>query len=245
VDALRAEAESRGKTAYKIWRREWMADWDAFVGQVFDAWDPETHVTPSQPTQWKQCVLGMDFGFSESHAGALTAWLRYETEERGRTISHWHCAEEVVRIHETVEAFWLPQVARLATKWRGTHFDERTGRDVQNPVPMLYCDPARPDHIATLRKAQSRDGAAHWHTREAENDVWSGIVTLAEHIEAKRLTVHESCEVLRQELPSYQWEQTNDGALKEKPRKVRDNAVDSARYALHSDRIAHRLTIAK
>lgn len=220
VDKLRAEAAARGRTALKLFEREWEASWDAFVGQVFDAWDPNVHIVRTHPKEWGRLVLGKDWGFSESHAGALTSWVE--------TDYGWHCAEEVVATHQTVETFWVPRVAEQAEKW-GKGKTRRTGQK-----PAMYADPARPDHIATMRMRQK----GRWDTYEANNQVMEGIVTMAEWIEGrdpgKRITVHASCETLATELGAYQWEQTGDGAFKEKPKKVGDNAVDSARYALHS-----------
>lgn len=229
VDRLRTEAAARGRTALKLFEREWEASWDAFVGQVFDAWDPAVHVVRAHPKQWGRLVLGKDWGFSESHAGALTSWVE--------TDYGWHCAAEVVATHQTVETFWVPRVAEQCARWHGVAQQKKP-----SPKPIMYADPARPDHIQTMRMRQQ----SRWATLEANNQVMEGIVTMAEWIEGrtpgKRITIHESCETLITEIGAYQWEQTPDGTFKEKPKKVGDNAVDSGRYALHSAGTVHGIS---
>ena len=205
IDALRAEAEARGKTALKIWRREWMADWQAFVGQVFEDWAPETMVVePPEGMEFEAVIGGMDFGFAESHPGAVTVW--------GRRNEKWWCIAEVYEAGKTIETFWIPRLQALG-KAHG--------------LGTVYCDPARPDHIQTLRNAGIR---AH----PGENEVWGGIVTVAGLMESGRLRVSPKCPNLIGEIPGYRWEETRDGALRERPAKVRDHAIDSMRYALHS-----------
>jgi hypothetical protein len=220
IDRLRAEAEARGKTALKLWQREWMASWDAFLGQVFDMFDPSVHVVSEHPQTYRRVVLGKDWGFSDSHPGGLTTWLE--------TDYGWHCADEVRATHQTVESYWVPRVVEQTSTWR-----------VAGKPAALFCDPARPDHIQTMRNEQK----GRWHTFEANNSVMEGIVTCCQWLEGrgkqKRITVHRKCESLIRELPTYQWEQTADGQSREKPRKAADDMVDSMRYALHSAATVH------
>lgn len=210
INAMRDAALARGRTAYKIWQREWMADWKAFVGQVFEAWDESRMVVQELP-KFVRIVGGLDFGFSESHPGALVLWGM--DAER-----NWYAIDEVYAAGQTVNTFWLPKIKALAT----TYYPK---------MDTLWCDPARPDHIFDIR----RTSGDMWTTREANNDVWSGIVEIATLMEKNKFRVHARCENLIRELPSYQWEQTSEGMFKERPKKVLDHAIDASRYALASE----------
>jgi hypothetical protein len=206
LDARRADAEARGPMHLRVWRREYMADWDAFVGQIFEAWDASVHVVDHEVARPEHSVIGVDWGFSESHPGAVEVLT--QVGER------WTVAQEIVATGKTIEAWWVPRIVEAQRRW-----DARA----------IWCDPARPDAIAALRR-----GGAHG-VREAKNSVLDGIITIATLLERDALRVHSSCRLLRAQMPGYRWESQRDGTLREKPRKAQDDAIDALRYALHSE----------
>lgn len=214
LEESRREAEARGPTSTKLWKREFMADFSAFVGQVFEAWDRETMVVEDAPAEQDRvrAVMGVDWGFSESHAGVAEVCV-LDTDGR------WHVVEETRKTGRTIESYWVPEINRLAREWN---------------VEKVWCDPARPDAIAALRRHGDRP--EDMNVGEANNDVWSGIVTCATLIESGKLRVRNGCRGLTEEIPAYTWEQTREGHFREKPKKIRDDCVDALRYAMHSER---------
>lgn len=207
LDADRLAAESRGPTSARLWRREMLADWDAFVGQVFEAWSEARHVTSALPATRTRCSAGVDWGFTGSHPGVLEVHVLDDRD-------CWWVVDEVAAVGQTIEGFWLPRIREAVEAWR---------------VDAVWCDPARPDAIAALRRA----GIAG--VREANNAVMDGVIHLATLLESDRLRVHERCALLRRQMIGYRWDEARDGTVRERPRKAQDDAVDAVRYALHSE----------
>ncbi len=165
-------------------------------------------VVGSVPEDLDRIVVGVDWGFSESHAGVMLVC--------GQLGEQWYVLEEVVAHGETIENYWCARAQALHAKYG---------------VNVVWAPDDRPDGVKALRRAS--DSA--WATREAKRDPWGGIIALAALMERGGLRVHRSCDTLIKQLASYRWEQTKDGHSKEKPHKAFDDAVDALRHALHSE----------
>jgi hypothetical protein len=208
MEEARRAAERAGPTSHKLWRREWLADWSAFVGQVFEVWDESTMVTRDEPARRVRTVMGQDWGFTESHAGVLEVAAQAPD-------GTWTLVDEIAAIGKTTEGWWVPRIADAAKRWR---------------ADVVYCDPARPDAIAALRRA-----APELYVREANNAVLDGVIHMATLMETGKFRVHERCRLFREEVVGYRWEEARDGTVRERPVKARDNAIDASRYALFSE----------
>lgn len=219
IAAARLEAEKSGPTALRLWAREWEADFSAFVGAVYgDAWDPRRHVVDEvpDPSAFGRCVVGLDFGFSESHPGVALVL--------GRTPDlRWWAVDELAETGRTAD-WWAAALRRLHDTWG---------------FRTAWCDPSRPDSIVTLQR-----GAKGYAVREASNEVFNGIVAVATALETDRLRVHRRCERLIAELPAYRWETDSHGNALEKPHKAFDDANDCLRYGIASEGQARQLWMA-
>lgn len=137
VERIRMEAVAAGTTATKIWEREWLASFDAFAGQVYSEWNPETMVVDDDdiPARFDEVVGGLDWGFSDTHPGALEI-LGYVAAD-----DSWWVVDELVQIKQTVESYWRPQVDARMREWtRGINRDGVRRTDDEG---ALYCDPAQ------------------------------------------------------------------------------------------------------
>jgi len=209
VEAARLEAERAGPTAMRLWAREWEADFASFTGSIFDAFDPELHVVDEVPlpSAYARTVVGLDFGFSESHPGVALVLGR--TPDR-----RWWVCDEVAAVGKTVD-WWSGELGRLHRSWG---------------FKTAWADPSRPDSIAMLRRA-----AKGYSILEARNEVFGGIVSVATELECGRLRVARRCARLVAELPAYRWETDSHGNALEKPHKAFDDAIDACRYGIASE----------
>lgn len=220
IEARRLQAEAAGPTAMKLWRQENLADWTQFKGKIFERWDPDRMVVREIPSRFQRMVAGMDWGFSESHAGVFLV-CGQDAENR------WWVVDEDVNHDGTIEGYWLPLAREKAKTWALKHDDAQ-----------LWLPNDRKDGIRAFRHATDGKGACGWTVRDAMRDpgtVWTGIVTLSTLIDQDKLRVHARCDTLRRQLPSYRWEEAKDGHMLEKPHKAFDDSVDALRYALHSE----------
>lgn len=76
--------------------------------------------------------------------------------------------------------------------------------------------------------------AGHDGLAKATNDVGDGIRSVSSALAAGRLLVHESCEGLLSEMPSYAWDRKASDAGQDRPLKVDYHSVDALRYVVHS-----------
>lgn len=196
-----------------VYRRNFEADWDAFDGQVFEDWDPRTHiVAPSQcPTDGERIVAGQDWGFS--NPGCQLRVIRrdgrlYVTREHYERRLH-------VRLPEP-QRCWV-SLARTA---------QREGCET------WWCDPASSENIDHFY-------SAGLDARQAVNSVVDGIECVSMMLHGDRtgpkLVISADCENLIRELPGYHYAVDSRGVSLERPVKADDHSVDALRYAVHSE----------
>jgi len=164
-------------------------------GVIYDWWDSEL-VTHELPEDYTRTLYGVDWGFNSPSAAVVIL----------ETSDGYHIADELYARGLTTQDL-AGELDSLVSEW-GT-----------GPI---YCDPAEPANIETLRRAGL-------NVKQAENDVLPGIqcVTSNRH----GLTVHEQCRNWRNEIQGYEWK--GDGA--DKPVKANDHLMDAMRYALFTD----------
>lgn len=207
------EVESARRTLpAAFFKREWCASWDAFHGQIYEDWNPETMVfdhAPDDPRRLPRgttTVLAIDWGFAA--AGCALAVRIYPNE----------LVEVVDEVYEAgrLDGWWDEQIARLWRLWR---------------AHRIWADPEGAARIATL----ADDGLP---IEGAANDVGPGIREVAKAIRQNRLRVHAKCANLIRQLSSYRWRElkgSETGERAEVPQKGDDHAVDPLRYALFSE----------
>ena len=214
VEHARLEAERAGPTAQKLWKREWMADFASFVGQVYPGWDPARMVVDAPPPGHpSRVVAGLDWGFSVGHAGVIEVCALHGTV--------WYVVDEISAEGRSMD-WWVPQIGRILR----TH-----------GVRTVYCDPSQRASIQLLQREVRKSGPGPWaQFVEADNAVEDGVLCVATLMDRDELRVIRRCEQLRRRIPGYVWDSVSAGGMagtfREKPRKLHDNELDALRYAL-------------
>ncbi len=197
----------------RYFMREYMASFDAFVGQVYEEFDRKVHVVKKAdlPSEFAEIRVGVDWGFR--NPGAMVV-LGFDND------GNWWAVEEIVRERTYVDSSeagvtWLSIAQDLNARFRPSAF---------------LCDPSRAEYIRSFR-------AAGLPAKGADNRVASGIQRVATllHVpggEAPRLRFAESLAHLLSEIQGYRWREDDRSA--EEPVKENDHALDALRYALSS-----------
>ena len=212
---LASEMEkARKRLAPAVFRRNYMADFFAFVGKVFESFvDDDMHIVDRIPRgAFLHTWGGIDWGFSNpgaaicfgaTAAGDIYAWAEDYTSRL--TVSP-------------------PPQKPYADCW--------LQRFKRRDLPHWWADPSLPGHLQTCREAGVLVSAA-------DNAILPGIdlvTTLLQPVELRpgftrpSLRIHRSCRNLRRELVSYTYDDKTG-----KPVKENDHAVDGFRYGLYSE----------
>lgn len=92
-----------------------------------------------------------------------------------------------------------------------------------NKHKEIYADWARPENIREIY-------LAGYNIKDAKKDVKKGI----DSVRSKNLFIHCNSNNLISEIKSYSWKKDREGKLLEEPIKIKDDACDALRYAIHS-----------
>lgn len=92
-----------------------------------------------------------------------------------------------------------------------------------NKNKEIYADWARPENIREIY-------LAGYNIKDAKKDVKKGI----DSVRSKNLFIHSNSHNLISEIKSYSWKKDREGKLLEEPIKIKDDACDALRYAIHS-----------
>lgn len=204
-------AQARRELPARYFAREYMASFEAFVGQVYEEFDRKIHLaTPEQlPKSFDEVRVGVDWGFRNPGAMIVVGLDGDGT---------WWAVEEFYKQRLPVDSptagvSWVSVAKKMAEQWR--------------PAAFL-CDPSRPEHIRAFC-------AAGLPAKAADNHVAAGIQRVATllHVEAgssPRLRFLQSLTQLLSEIVNYRWREDDPAA--EEPVKENDHALDALRYAL-------------
>ncbi|MCB9479302.1 MAG: hypothetical protein H6683_06435 [Deltaproteobacteria bacterium] len=209
---LAAEVDqARRDLPERYFAREYLASFDAFIGQVYEEFDPATHVVDDAdlPAAFKEVRVGVDWGYR--NPGAMIVVGRDGDDV-------WWVVEEIVRAKVAVDSShgnktWVDYAKELHRKY---------------PSARFLCDPAMPGHLRSFR-------AVGIPAQAADNRVAAGIQLVATLMHplpetGPRLRVHRRCTHLLAEIPNYRWQE--DDIAAEEPVKQDDHALDALRYAL-------------
>lgn len=205
----REEVEAaRRQLPAAYFRREWEASWEAFHGQIYEAWSKvlmqvdllggvTAELMPPART-----VMGVDWGFA--NPGALVV-------ARQLVDGRWEVVEEVQESGK-LPGWWQTKITDLWRKWK---------------VETIWCDPEDAGRIAAL----VADGLP---ARKANNDVHAGIRHLAALMAQQRLRVDRTCTKLADQVEAYHWKEDRSGRRSEQPVKENDHLCDALRYSIFS-----------
>jgi hypothetical protein len=222
--AVDPEEVERARQTLPGWafRREWEGNPQNYSGQIYPDWSERDHVVAHALVpprrEWEHCVVGVDWGYSEGHAGVMLVVAR----ARGA----WWVVREVAEYQQPLDPFWLDVGRSLEREFR----------------PRTYwCDPAGGKE-GSLRELDGVTEEAD--VLGAVNAVEDGIQVVAGLIKSGRLFVSDQCPGLVRELPDYRWAAAQDERFKQVPRKIDDDRVDALRYAIASELLGGEVTVA-
>ena len=178
----------------------------------------------SDPNWWRVFGEG-ELGFSES-----LIW------------NHWQITNEIPNSNNYCYGldfgFNHPTALIKVTEFDGDYYAEeliyQSGLTNQNIISKLkdlnidknkeiFADYSRPENIREIY-------LAGFNIKDANKDVKKGI----DSVRSKNLYIHSGSKNLISELRSYSWKTDRDGKLLEEPIKIKDDASDALRYAIHS-----------
>jgi hypothetical protein len=228
----RAEIErARATRTARAFAQEYLANFNAPVGIVYEEWDPKVHVVTNEqiPRRFDYTIAGVDWGSAARGAMLIIGIDRVHATYEGERPRAWVLAEEsAAGIPYTDDGWW-----RIAQE-----FD----RDYA-PVAW-YCDPAGGmDKMLEQLKQALRKVGAKTQVVAADNKVRPGIAAVQEMLhhdpvlgEEPHLFVSDKCPQLIQEFANYRYRSHRniEGEYVDEVVKESDHCLDSARYAIHT-----------
>jgi len=202
------------------YQRLYEGKWVGAEGQVFDEFDPQTHIIEpfDIPDGWRR-FRSIDFGFTNPFA---CLWLAMDHDDRMFVYRQWYMSQWIVEDH--------------ADKIRTLSGDERIGltvadHDAEDRATLrrhgIDTVPADKDVSTGIQAVQSR--------LRVQGDGKPRLFIFRDSLvepDPKLQTARKST-CLEHEIPAYVWQQARDGhPEKEEPVKVNDHGCDALRYAV-------------
>jgi PBSX family phage terminase large subunit len=190
--------------------------WIAAEGAVFDMWSEERHVVDALPKIHKWVALGVDYGTANPFHATLVG---LGADRRLYVASEWRYDGRHQR-RQLTDAEYSQRLRAWLTDVPGI-----------GPVrpQFVTVDPSAASFVTQLRRDKLTPTPAN-------NAVLDGIRTMSTLLVAGKLLVHSSCKGLIAEMPGYAWDDKAAEKGEDKPIKVADHGIDSARYALFTTR---------
>lgn len=211
--------EARESLSPEFFKRDYLASWDSFSGQIYPTWDRAIHMQENH-AQGLKWIVGADLNTGEQPASFVVAkvWGSYRTPN-GRKIPRVHIEREYYeRIGLDFEGYAHTLSNAIAEKRK-------------HGVAKLVIDPSMHNEFKhNLRAA----GVTPWN---ADNGRMEGIRTVGSLLQVRSdgaplLTADPSCVNLAEEFEGYAWKRTSSGVVTEEPDKSgADHLMDALRYA--------------
>lgn len=175
--------------------------WVSGKGVVYPDFDQNVHViTPDQARKmiFERVIAGVDWGWE--HWGAIVVI--------GVKAGSYYVIEEHAAQHKYINN-WIVTAKDIIRRYGNIPF---------------YCDPARPEHIASFQKANINAFLGN-------NRVLSGIEAVATLMTNQQFfIVYSKCPRFREEIYKYIWKKNSGEPLKEN-----DDVLCAIRYGIYSD----------
>jgi len=191
----------------RYFKRDFLASFDAFAGQIYDEFDRSIHVVDRHPKRFTRVIACKDWGFRPNPGVTLVIGI---TGSGNWYVIHEEYQTELlitpVSEHDK-DPCWVRVDKALQEKYG---------------IECFYVDPSEPEYIAAYRKAGIQ-------VKEANNSVLPGIQAVATFLHVNedtgrpRLFVCEWCPNTIREIEGYHWKQLKDGTTLEIPDKVDDH----------------------
>ncbi|MEU6279744.1 PBSX family phage terminase large subunit [Streptomyces sp. NPDC047028] len=209
------------KTTYTglFYRRNILGHWVQAEGAIYEAFDPERHVTTDLPRIDRWLCDAIDYGTTNPYADLL---IGLGADRRLYVVSEYRWDSRAERRKMTDAEYsaarrrWLAAVPQPTTNVIGVRPE------------WTIVDPSAASYIEQLH----RDGVSG--VTAADNAVVDGIRTVSSLFAGDRLRIHPSAAGLIEEIPGYSWD--DDAAEKgdDKPIKQDDHSCDALRYGVRT-----------
>lgn len=209
----------------EYFKRELEASYEAFIGQIYEHFNPDTMVVDKLPlgVQLVRRLGCQDWGFTAPGAQVVLGLTSLNPDE-----AHVWAIDEEYSSSKLVEEFWVPSAKRLAQAYR---FNE------------WVADPAEPDNIDRMKRAGVRMvGHKNYQASnydEHERSVRAGIRMFSAlmyqqrfHILRKPAPTKPGCSHLISELKSYRWAQQGATLVERPAPGQKEHAATAARYGV-------------
>ena len=182
--------------------------WCAAEGVIYDMWSEDENgfdATTYRPWEDDYCtrVVAVDYGTTNP-----TVFLDcYDDGEEFWIVNEYYHDSKVEQRQKT-------------TSQHADDLDEFLDGDKNT---MIIVDPAAEDFKLELRNRGYR-------IKNADNDVLEGIRITAAMMQLRAIHVDKKCQMIRNEMETYVWDQKAKERGEEKPVKQNDHAMDALRY---------------
>lgn len=157
----------------------------------------DSMVTSEQNIPHDYKLLGIDWGYTNA-TGALLIYVR-----NGK----FYVMKEYYQTKKTTD-----EIIEAIAQWKADY---------------TYADPAEPDRIEQLRRA-------NFYVRDVSKEVIAQVDKVRELFVTGRLVIHSSCVNLIAELHEYHYDENAPEHLRDKPVKESDHLINALQYALHT-----------
>jgi phage terminase large subunit len=200
-EAYKKELQALEDIDYMWYKIYCLGEWGSLENLIFKKWS----YVKEFPTDLQEVVCGCDFGFTHNSAVVLL----------GIGKEGIYAKELLYKKKQTT--------AMLATRMLEVIPDVPYARNVLNRETPVYCDSARPDSIAELRKS----GLNVIPAAKGADSVMAGINCIKQH----KLFITENSTNIVKELQTYKWKENKEGQVFDEPVKMGDDSLDALRYA--------------
>lgn len=191
--------------------------WVAAEGLVYDMFDRNRHVTDDPPETEGDWFVSSDFGIQ--NATTFLLWRRIKGTNR------WLCAKSY--FYSGRDRKKQKTVAQLAD-------DLDCMLDGIKPKTVILDPSAAPLKVELRLRG--------YRTKNADNDVLTGIVNVSTLLQQDRLLFDSRCKELLDEFGIYCWDVKAAQHGEDRPLKENDHAMDAVRYFVQTMHLAQKNT---
>ncbi|RAV22669.1 terminase large subunit [Paenibacillus contaminans] len=223
VPGLAEEVQRRKKTMpFKYWKRDYMASFDSFEGQIYDDFNRDVHLVPRQEInkmikgrKFLGFIMGKDWGYVDAGTSVVIG----VTEDFSFYVVDLLYEEEMyVDSSDDSVRTWVKEDIKLFNKYQ---------------IEAMYCDTARAEYIAAYRKYGFPIKPVD-KTRKDGVQLISTLFHVSEETGKARLYISEDLTPMIKEVEAYKWAETKDGRKLEEPEDGNDHTLDALRYAIYN-----------
>lgn len=178
--------------------------WVLADGLVYSHFDPQEHVIPDVPGQADYYVVGVDYGTTNPTAFVMvgysgSTWPRTWVEKE----YYWDSSKE--QFHKT-DTDYAEDLTAFVSGYN---------------VKAIYIDPSALSFRTELKRHLTS-------SREANNDVLSGIRYVSQQLANGAFKVCSNCVHIQREFGAYVWDSKASERGEDKPRKSHDHCFDGS-----------------